>query len=100
MSVINMKCGMDRDAYKEYTSLAEVEEMYADNLERRVQNFSDCLAFVACIDCLECENQCKLFEMTKADLDDLYRNDNKRFYSYLCMLFEALSESRARVVKD
>lgn len=98
--VINFTCGMSSESYKEYTRLSEVEVIYQDDLKRRVQNFADCIAFVACIDCLECKNQCRLFEAVKADLDDLYVNDNGKFYGYLALMLEAVSNEEAILVKE
>lgn len=100
MGIIEIKCHMDREAYKTYTPMVEVEQLFKDDLERRVKNFADCIAFVACTDCLECKNQCRLFEAVKADLDDLYVNDNGKFYRYLALMFEAVSNEEAIVVKE
>lgn len=96
--VINFPCGMSSDSYKDYVRLSEMEHIYPDNLKRRVQNFADCVAFVACIDCLDCcENKCKLFELVKNDLDNLFVNDNERFYKYLALMFEAVGAGEALI---
>lgn len=100
MGIIEIKCHMDREAYKDYTTLAEVEQIFKDDLHRRVANFADCIAFVACTDCLECENKCRLFEAVKADLDTLYQKNNQKYYEYLALMFEALSNREAIAVRN
>ena len=48
-----------------------------------VQHFYDTLKIVADYQCVGCNEKCDLYQKAKADLDDLYRNNNYRFYEYL-----------------
>ena len=85
--IVDFNCGIDREG-NGYIPFEEYRKESVDSLQV-VQNFYNCLKFVASTECTECKNRCELYKKVRADLDGLYKNDTERFYEYMTEVLSA-----------